>query len=792
MEARSRFGVDTELRAQTLFVGRDSELALLGETFSRALREPSAQLVTVVAEPGVGKSRLVWEFREEIDRRPDLVRWRQGRCLPYGDGITFWALGEIVKAEAGVLETDSPPEALAKLGHVADLIADEADRAWIVDRLAPLVGAQDEVSGVGRDEAFSAWQRYLEALAAHRPTVLVIEDLHWADASLLDFVEHLLDWTADVPLMVVATARPELHELVRAGAAAGATRRRSASRRCPTRTPHDSSRLSSSGRSCPPRRRRLCSSVRAEIRSTRSSSSACSASLHPRPARHFRRPCRRSSPRGSTHSRRSSRACCRTHPCSGRSSGRERSLRWVIALATRCSPALRELVRREFVRPARVSSMRDEEEFSFWHVLVRDVAYQQIPRAARGEKHVQAAEWIELASEGRLADHSEFLAHHYAQALELRRAAGEAGDAKELDERLVRFSVLAGDRAMSLDIPAAEGAYRRALAVVSDDAERGRVLVKLGDALQPQGRLPESEAAYDEAIPILRAAGEDRAAALALSNLGRALWRHGLTVRAREVGVESVDLLEGSPSPELVMAYGRMAAVDALGGKSEQALEWAHKAIELAREIGLENVVRPLSMRGIARIDLGDPDGIEDLRAALQLSLELGLPAEDTAIAYGNVGEQESIESLARGRELVEAGLEFARSRGHVHHVIYSRNLVLRYMFHDGLWDDLLREADELLEWDRARGGSQLEPWVLAASALVLVNRGQASTALGVIEGALPQAREIADPQTVRPLLAVGALAACAAMDLEAGDLLLTEYEARSATGLDDQDAAWI
>ena len=133
VEARSRFGVDTELRAQTVFVGRDSELALLGETFSRALREPSAQLVTVVAEPGVGKSRLVWEFREEIDRRPDLVRWRQGRCLPYGDGITFWALGEIVKAEAGVLETDSPPEALAKLGHVADLIADEADRAWIVE-----------------------------------------------------------------------------------------------------------------------------------------------------------------------------------------------------------------------------------------------------------------------------------------------------------------------------------------------------------------------------------------------------------------------------------------------------------------------------------------------------------------------------------------------------------------------------------------------------------------------------------------------------------------------------------
>ena len=131
--------------------------------------------------------------------------------------------------------------------------------------------------------------------------------------------------------------------------------------------------------------------------------------------------------------------------------------------------------------------MRDEEEFSFWHVLVRDVAYQQIPRAARGQKHVEAAEWIERASEGRLADHAEFLAHHYAQALELGRAAGDDDDADELEERLVRFSVLAGDRAMGLDIPAAEAAVSAARStLMPPGAERAEVLVKLGDALQPR------------------------------------------------------------------------------------------------------------------------------------------------------------------------------------------------------------------------------------------------------------------------------------------------------------------
>jgi hypothetical protein len=470
---------------------------------------------------------------------------------------------------------------------------------------------------------------------------------------------------------------------------------------------------------------------------------------------------------------------------------------WTGALATMGArdrddvlTGLRELVRREFVRPARVSSMRDEEEFSFWHVLVRDVAYQQIPRVSRGQKHVEAAEWIERESEGRLSDHAEFLAHHYAQALELRRAAGGVGDAHDLKRPLARFSVLAGDRAMSLDIPAAAAAYRRALDA-SGPSDRGTVLVKLGDALQPLGQLSESEAAYEEAVDLLRAAGEDRAAGLALTNLGRALWRHGRTVRAREVGLEAVGLLEGGRSPELVLAYGRMAAVDALGGRPEQAIEWAGKGIDLAAEIGIANVVRPLSMRGIARIDLGDRGGIDDIRAALEICLELGLPAEDTAITYGNLGEQESLDDLARGRELVEAGLEFARSRGHVHHVFYSRRLLLRYMFHEGLWDDVLRQADELLEWDRARGGTQIGHWVLADSALVLVNRGQASRVARMIEEALPGAREIADPQTVLPLLAMGALAACAVTDLKTADSLLSEYAASGSRPF-DEDVVWL
>jgi tetratricopeptide (TPR) repeat protein len=456
---------------------------------------------------------------------------------------------------------------------------------------------------------------------------------------------------------------------------------------------------------------------------------------------------------------------------------------------------LRELVRREFVRPARVSSMRDEEEFSFWHVLVRDVAYQQIPRAARGQKHVEAAEWIERESEGRLADHAEFLAHHYAQALKLGRAAGDLGDAYELEERLVRFTVLAGDRAMSIDIPSAEVAYRRALETAAGGTQRASVLVKLGDALQPQGRLQESVAAYDEAIPKLRAAGDDRAAGLAMVNLGRALWRYGDTLRAREVSADAVALLEEGRDSSLVLAYGRIAALDALGGRPEQAIEWANKGIELATEIGFEDVSRALGMRGIARLDLGDRGGLDDSRSALELALELGLPAEDTAIAYGNFGEQMALENRAEGREYLVAGLELARSRGHAHHVMVSRAYLLTHLFHEGRWDELLEEADALIEWDRERGATQIEAWVLVDAVNVLVHRGQTLRVNALLSPALPRARRIGDPQTVLPLVATAALAAYAQADPRTADALLAEYEAsaRKASGYwDDELPIWL
>lgn len=164
-----------------------------------------------------GKSRLVHEFHDWITEQPDLVGWRQGRCLPYGEGVSFWALGEVVKAQAGILESDDEAEAREKLAAAIDaVIAVDGDRAWLRSRLGPLVGLTDPSGGGGQprseQETFTAWRLFLEAVARDRPLVVVVEDVHWADPALLGFIEHLVVWSEGAAILVVVTARPEVYE----------------------------------------------------------------------------------------------------------------------------------------------------------------------------------------------------------------------------------------------------------------------------------------------------------------------------------------------------------------------------------------------------------------------------------------------------------------------------------------------------------------------------------------------------------------------------------------------------
>ncbi|HZN22079.1 MAG TPA: AAA family ATPase [Gaiellaceae bacterium] len=761
--ARSRVG-QPEAATETPFVGREHERTLLYEMFLRAERESSVQLVTVVGEPGIGKSRLVTELRATLDDRPDLVTWRHGRCLPYGEGITYWALGDIVKAEAGILESDDREAAAAKLAEtVAVLFEDAAERAWFETRLGPLVGAVGDGSGTTREESFTAWRRFLEALAARRPTVLVVEDLHWADGPLLEFLEHLLDWSVPAPLFLLCTARPELYERQ---ASWGGGKRNATTISLSPLSGEEAGRLFQLllDRTLLP----------AETQSTLLER----AGGNPLYAEQFARMLReRGDVEGlavpeTVHAlvaarldtlRPELKAVLHDAAVVGR-------IFWtgaVASLGRRASDDVRrdlnELVHREFVRPLRTSTLEGEDEFSFWHALVRDVAYQQIPRAPRAEKHLAAAAWVEDVVEGRLEDQAEILVHHYGRALELARSAGR--EAQDVERPLVRVLLLAGDRAAHLDTEAAEGYFRRAVAhSENDELARARALARLAPVLEARGEVSEGVEAAEAALPVLRIHDPDAAAA-ALNYLGTSAWARGEIARSNELSQESIAILEREPTEELVQAFGHAAHRAAIGGRFEEAEAHMVQGFALAEQLGVENVVALLNARATVRGYNGDAACLDDVREAIEIGRRLGR-GRGTAISMNNLGDGLAhFVGMREARAQWEEAIEFSTSRGLSYAAMWQRGERLRALFHLGGWDELRREAEEVIRWERERAGGQLELFGLIHLAGVLVHRGEHEQAAAHVDALLPRARESGDPQVLVPGLTVAALVAGAVGD---------------------------
>jgi hypothetical protein len=201
-------------RAETLeapFVGRDDELRHLKDLFHSTSRDGRARLVSVTGPAGIGKTRLAWEFLKYIDGLVETVWWHDGRSPAYGEGISFWALGEMVRERCHLLETDDASTTRAKVAEaLAVHVPDESERRWIETALLALLGV--EPSTTGSEQLFAAWRTFFERLAATAPVVMVFEDFHFADVGLIDFVDHILEWSRNVPIYVVTLSRPELLE----------------------------------------------------------------------------------------------------------------------------------------------------------------------------------------------------------------------------------------------------------------------------------------------------------------------------------------------------------------------------------------------------------------------------------------------------------------------------------------------------------------------------------------------------------------------------------------------------
>jgi class 3 adenylate cyclase len=774
--ALSRFGTDVTRRYTTPLVGRELEKPLLIGTFERAAQQRSVQLVSIVGEPGVGKSRLVAELFAYLGTKPELTRWRQGRCLPYGEGITFWALGEIVKAEAGILESDSAEVAAAKLE--AAVSPEEPQRQWLLQRLGPLVGVEASASAE-RQELFTAWRRYLEGLAAARQSVLVFEDLHWADDALLAFLEHLAEWSEGVPLLLLCTARPELYE--RHPGWAGGIRNATTINLLPLSDGETAELVSNL--------------ITTTVLSPESEQGVLErAGGNPLYAEEFvRLLADRDLGAGEMELPESLQAliAARLDTLSADRKGLLQDAAvlgkvfWVGALAEiggrdldEIELALHELARKELVRPARVSSMEGESEYSFWHLLVRDVAYGQIPRAERARRHRAAAAWIERKAGERVEDLAEQLAHHYLQALELAQAAGDTKQADELTAPARRFLALAGERALGLDTAQAETRLARALELgPAADPERPELLLRWADAAFQAGRPREAAAALDEALDLFRASGKNEAEARALILLAGVAQQLGES-RQPVLAAQAVALLElEPPGPTLVAAHTQLAAAHFLTGAHGEAIAAADRACALAETLHLSEPAIALRVRGNARAYLGDPNGLAEMERALPMLIEQGAGNQAATLQNNLAIARYPLQGPARSLADFERGIAFCEQRGLATLAETMEADCPGLLVELGRPKEALERAGALAAAVEASGATWVLIWLRALELATRLARGDADGASGIADWLVAAARTQGTSDATVEVLAAVAAAQLAAAEPDEACALLAEIE---------------
>jgi class 3 adenylate cyclase/tetratricopeptide (TPR) repeat protein len=752
VEARSRLEVDVR-RPRVPLVGRKREVDVLADALARVREERALQLVTLVGEPGIGKSRLVYELFQAVETDAELIWWRHGRSLPYGEGVSFWALGEMLKTQAGILETDGPAAADDKLRAA---VAGMEDADWIAGHLRALVGlgGEAEFGAEHRGEAFAAWRRFFEELAEQRPLVLVFEDLHWADDGLLDFVDHLVDWASGVPILVVGSARPELLER-RPGWGGG--KRNSTTISLSPLGDEDTARLIAAllDRSVLP-----AATQEAVLRR---------AGGNPLYAEEFARIL---VDRGAAEDVPETLQGMIAARLDGLAAEEKLLLQhaavvgkvfWLGALEAMDGASPRQLEdrlhgleRKEFVRRERRSSVEGDTEYAFLHVLVRDVAYGQIPRAERTKKHEQAAHWIE--SLGRPEDHAEMLAHHYECALELRRLAGQETDDLAPRVRLVLRD--AGDRARGLAAFAAAARFYREAFVLwpeSAQAERADLLYRLALAVFSTGGEGWRES-LEDARSALLGVGDRRRAAEMESLLAEIAWVQNDGDRCHKHVERALELVRDElPSPEKARVLSQAARFQMLSGELGPDLGAA--ALELAELLELDEIrAHVLITIGTARAMAGDLEGWNDVQQGLDVALAGNLL--DVIIrGYSNLA---TIADFGRGdlREALRLSLEserFAEKLGSEERIRWARGNLIAIWRQIGEWDMCLDSAEEFLARSHEVGPHYQDSGVLRDRSLIRLARGDLDGALEDEAVARELARAAGDPQTVGPLLGLSA-----------------------------------
>jgi class 3 adenylate cyclase/tetratricopeptide (TPR) repeat protein len=737
-------------------IGRDDELTLLSTLARRVERERAPQLVTLFGAAGVGKSRLLREFAATQPDAQVLV----GRCLPYGESVTWWPLAEIVKDHAGILESDPAAIARVKLAAALMPLGDET----LLDAVSYTIGIEDpssrlsQLDGVDvRRALVRAWTRYLGELGRGGLTLIVVEDIHWASPPLLDLIEHVFEALEDTAVMILCPSRPELLD-ERPSWGAG-KRNATAITLSPLRA-EEADTLVSSLLDVD----HIGETLRGRIRERAEGNPFYTEEI-----------LRMLIDRGALAEREGRWVAAERldelpipDSVHGVIAARidllgadeRRMLRECAVVGRRFWPgavgadpaALAGLVRRELISERPQSTVESEHEFVFKHALTREVAYGALPRAERRRLHVQVARWIESMSADRGLEVAELVAHHYAEAVD----SGEQDPA--IRARALDALIAAGTAALrrSAGEPARAN-LRRALELATDERDRGRVELALGQTDLWLGDVEQAVALLESARRRFERLGEGLLLAEVLAQLSRAYWFRSRQHEALEAGREAVRVLEGTgETPALARALARRSQIEMLAALPE-AVSHAQEAIEVARRTGDRfaeaNAMINLSSAQMFRGDAA-PAVIQGFLDAARIAMECG--ADEEAIR-ARINYLWTAAPLIPIPDVIE-GLERSMV---VHDAVGVSGYQLYYDLSHRLFVDLPSgrwgEIDAGLDREAAaRQSTTLMIW-LQLRATVALARGQTELAEPLIAEALMWSDRTNEPQRVTPMRCLAA-----------------------------------
>ena len=754
-------------------VGRDGELRAVKELFHACVERRTPRLVVVSGPAGVGKSRLGWEFEKYLDGLADTVLWHRGRCLSYGEGVAFWALAEIVRQRLGIAEEDPSEVAAAKLAEgLVRFVADSTERDYVGVRLARLWGAAYPSTApavLGPEELYAGWRLFFEALARVAPVVLVVEDAQHADASLLGFVDHLVDWSRDLPVFVLVLARPG-HATIDGGWGIGRNRSRLS---LDPLDPASMDRLVDGLVPGMPEPARAAIVTRAQgiplfaVETVRSLVDQGVVAKDPDGSYRLAGELGELSVPDSLHGLLAARLDAlppdvRALVADASVLGTSFPPEAVVAVSGRDEPTvaagLAELVRRDVLEIIADRLSPERGSYRFSQELLRQVAYQTLSRRDRKTRHLAVAAHLRSVFANDGEEIADAVARHYLDALD---AASHDPDAETIRAEALSSLVRAAQRAARSGAPArAAQLYAQAAGIAPPD-EVGGLWEQAAKASVDAGQF---ETAVEQAVAARDAwerLGEARAAARARSHEGSALRGLGRHEAARTVLEEGLAVLRQPADADTVTALSHLASLETYAGNLTVGHQLVREALGLAQALGLAagDLARLFVIAGInAGIDSRLAEAAANVREAARLAEQASDDATHGS-ALLNLADVLARSDPAAAADAARSAVTLLRRTGRANVLASAVGNLAEALIQLGQWDQAATTLDHALTDDHLD-----RLFVHTAAGLLAGLRGdpQHATAAQAAVGAW---RASEDPQDQTCLALIDTAAALASHD---------------------------